>query len=77
MIRFARYIGIDYSGAETPDSGCKGLRAYAAEGSELPEEVQPPPSPRKYWTRRGLADWLCSELGKGTPSIEGWIMGVV
>jgi Domain of unknown function (DUF5597) len=26
MSPFARYIGIDYSGAETPDSSCKGLR---------------------------------------------------
>jgi hypothetical protein len=29
---FARYIGIDYSGAETDDSSCKGLRVYVAEG---------------------------------------------
>jgi hypothetical protein len=26
MPQFARYIGIDYSGAETADSSCKGLR---------------------------------------------------
>jgi hypothetical protein len=71
MTHFARYIGIDYSGAETPDSSCKGLRVYLGEGSEQPKEVQPPPSPRKYWTRRGLAEWLCNELGKGTPTIVG------
>ena len=28
--RFSRYIGIDYSGAETPDSSLKGLRVYEA-----------------------------------------------
>ena len=26
--RFSRYIGIDYSGAQTPDSSLKGLRVY-------------------------------------------------
>jgi hypothetical protein len=28
MSPFARYIGIDYSGAETADSSCKGLRVF-------------------------------------------------
>lgn len=28
MPAFARYIGIDYSGAETPRSALKGLRVY-------------------------------------------------
>jgi hypothetical protein len=55
---FSRYIGIDYSGAETPDSSLKGLRVYEARSESLPVEVAPPPSPRKYWTRRGLAAWL-------------------
>jgi hypothetical protein len=59
MAQFARYIGIDYSGAETPDSSCKGIRVYSAEGSAAPEPVPPtPPSLRRYWTRRGLAEWL-------------------
>ena len=33
MSAFARYIGIDYSGAETPSSSLKGLRVYAADGA--------------------------------------------
>jgi hypothetical protein len=28
---FERYIGIDYSGAVTPESSCKGIRVYVAE----------------------------------------------
>jgi len=32
MALFARYIGIDYSGAETADSSCRGLRVLMAEG---------------------------------------------
>jgi hypothetical protein len=35
MPHFNRYIGIDYSGAETPDSSCRGLRVYVAEGMDV------------------------------------------
>jgi hypothetical protein len=71
MAQFERYIGIDYSGAETAESSCKGLRFYVAEGSGTPEQIQPPPSPRWYWTRRGLAEWLCNELDGEKPTIVG------
>src|ERR1039458_5645134 len=71
MPQFQRYIGIDYSGAETSDSSCKGLRVYVAEGSGDPEQLQPPTSPRRYWTRRGLAKWLCIELDRDIPTIVG------
>ena len=37
MKQFQRHIGIDYSGAETPDPSCKGLRGHIAEG--LREEL--------------------------------------
>jgi len=40
MPQFTRYIGIDYSGAKTPESSCKGL---FMRGSGTPEQVQPPP----------------------------------
>jgi hypothetical protein len=53
---FERYIGIDYSGAKTPSSSLKGLRVYSAKQGSPPLEVQPPPSPRKYWSRRGVAE---------------------
>jgi hypothetical protein len=40
---FDRYIGIDYSGAETPTENLKGLRVYLA-GQDLPlVEVYPLP----------------------------------
>src|ERR1019366_2466599 len=71
MPQFARYIGIDYSGAVTPESSCKGIRVYVAEGIGTPEQIQPPSSPRLYWTRRGLAEWLCEELAADTPTIVG------
>ena len=68
---FARYIGIDYSGAETPTASLKGLRVYVAEGATPPVEVPPPPSPRKYWTRRGIAEWLIERLAENSPSLVG------
>jgi hypothetical protein len=68
---FHRYIGIDYSGAETPDSSLKGLRVYEADRETLPQEVAPPPSSRKYWTRRELALWLEVRLSEEVPTIVG------
>jgi len=62
MPQFARYIGIDYSGAQTPTSSLSPLRVYAADLTSAPEEVFPPTSPRKHWTRKGIAEWLRGEL---------------
>jgi hypothetical protein len=59
MPKFTRYIGVDYTGAQTPTASLKGLRVLMTEGDRPPTEVSPPPSPRKYWTRRGIAEgWL-------------------
>lgn len=69
--QFHRYIGIDYSGAETADASLKGLRVFEAGCGSLPAEVGPPPSPRKYWTRRGLAEWLAGRLAEDTPTLVG------
>jgi hypothetical protein len=71
MPRFERYWGIDYSGAETPTRSLPGLRLYAATLSEPPVEIPPPPSPRKYWTRQGLALWMEQELRCGPPTLVG------
>lgn len=68
---FEGYIGIDYSGAETPTSSLSALRVYAADWLLPPREIPPPPSPRKYWTRRGIAEWLRDELCKSKPIIVG------
>ncbi len=68
---FERYIGIDYSGAQTPSSGLKGLRVYMANRDDEATEVLPPPSPRKYWTRQEVAHWLLERLLELTPTIVG------
>jgi hypothetical protein len=66
-----RYIGIDYSGAEVPTSSLKGLRIYESDRLTPPREVAPPKSPRWYWTRREIAEWLVAKLSAGPPSIVG------
>jgi hypothetical protein len=71
MPTFARYIGIDYSGAETPTSSLKGLRVYLAQGDAPPEEISPPPSPRKYWSRKAIAHWLIARLSEDVPTLVG------
>jgi hypothetical protein len=68
---FARYIGIDYSGAQTPTSSLKGLRVYLAEGGASAVEVPPARSPRWYWTRRGIAEWLIKRLAEDIPTLVG------
>lgn len=71
MRAFQRTIGVDYSGAETPTASLKGLRVYLAESDAAPREVPPPPSPRKYWTRRGIAEWLAEGLAEDVPTLVG------
>jgi hypothetical protein len=71
MPAFARTIGIDYSGAETPTASLKGLRVYMAEGDAPPTEVPPPPSAKRYWTRRGIAEWLVERLAEDVPTLVG------
>ena len=68
---FARYVGINYSGAETPTASLKALRVYLAEGGASPIEVPPPAPPRKYWSRRGIAEWLTERLAEKTPTLVG------
>ncbi len=68
---FARVIGIDYSGAETANSSLKGLRVYMADVGEAPREVPPPLSPKRYWTRRGVAEWLVKRLAEDIPTVVG------
>jgi hypothetical protein len=71
MPAFVRYIGIDYSGAATPATSLKGLRIYLAAGAAPPAEVPPPPSLRKYWTRKGIAEWLVERLSEDVPTLVG------
>ena len=68
---FERYIGIDYSGAETPIASLKGLRVYMSDRDTQPVEVQPPTGAKRYWTRRGIAEWLAKVLSEDMPTLVG------
>ena len=61
----------DYSGTQTPSSSLKGLRAYMADPISPPVEVQPRVGLRKYWTRRGSAEWLVQLLSAEKPILVG------
>ena len=71
MTLFKRYVGIDYSGAVVANASLKGLRVYEATPGSAPTEVQPPPSLKRYWTRRGIAEWLAHELAGETRTLVG------
>jgi hypothetical protein len=71
MTAFDRYIGIDYFGARTATDSLKGLRIYMAGRSTPPAEISPPPSPRKYWTRRGIAEWIVERLEEAAATLIG------
>jgi hypothetical protein len=68
---FERYIGIDYSGAQTPSSSLSGLRVFTADRLTAPQEVQPTLGPRKYWTRKGIAAWLVEKLSEVSLTLVG------
>src|SRR5215471_5483691 len=68
---FERYIGIDYSGAETCESSLKGLRVYMADRANEPREIAPPPSPRLYGNRKEIAQWLVERLSEPVATLVG------
>jgi putative restriction endonuclease len=66
--RFDRYIGIDYSGAETPLAGLPGLRVFVATPETAPAEER---LVRGHWSRRRLGEWLVGQLSNGPATIVG------
>ncbi len=71
MAQFQRYVGIDYSGAQVARASLPGLQVFMAQRGSEPVRVPPPPSPRKYWSRREIAEWLVGLLGEGLPTVVG------
>ena len=65
---FEFYIGIDYSGAETANSGLRGLRIYTADPNTPPTEVQ---LSGRRWTRRAVAEWLQTQLSGDRRTLVG------
>jgi hypothetical protein len=67
---FERYIGIDYSGAATPDSRLKTLQVYRSGRSRPPHKVLPPQDSRQ-WSRRDIAAYCKRMLLSDAPVIIG------
>ena len=59
---FDRYIGIDYSGANTPVARLNGLAVYQAGSDALPGIVFPQTDDCDLWSRKLLAQWLVERL---------------
>ena len=70
MTAFVRTIGIDYSGAQTPEDGLTGLRIYLAHDDARPVEVVPA-NLKRYWSRCGIAEWLVERLAEDQPTLVG------
>lgn len=71
MASFARYIGIDYSGAETPTARLKGLEVYVSAPGKGPERVTTLAGQGWKWNRKEIAHWLAEQLETGEPIIVG------
>lgn len=73
-MRFDRFIGIDYSGAETPEARLKGLQVYVAAPGKAPDEVHCPKSETsavRNWNRQDVAYWLVERIQAGERLLIG------
>lgn len=69
---FARYIGIDYSGAATPETPLQGLQVCEAPLDGEPTLVRTTNPRHSHWTRSGLAAWLIERLNEeNVPTLVG------
>lgn len=57
---FDCFIGIDYSGASTPENRLPGLQVCVTHKGRMPHLVKP--SSGLNWTRREIADWLLTQI---------------
>ncbi len=70
-MRFQHYIGIDYSGAQTPESRLKALQDYKAARDGEPEKISTPKEGAKNWSRLEIAQYCHKALESGEPVIIG------
>lgn len=70
-MRFHDYIGIDYSGAQTPQSRLKALQVYKAAQAGQPLKVSTPIEGAKNWSRLEVAQYCLKALESRAPVIIG------
>ena len=66
---FERFIGIDYSGAKSPDDPLSGLRVFSAGRHGSAQEIRP--QSLRHWSRRQIYSWLADEIHQGSPTLIG------
>lgn len=74
VMNFDLYIGIDYSGRETPTSRTPCLQVYAASDGEEPEVIRTPKNPdggNWNWCRKEIAEWLIEQAKSKVKFIAG------
>lgn len=72
---FDRYIGIDYSGGETPRSRTPALQVYATDTSAEPRAIPSPAAATatrlRNWCREEIAAWLIEQARAGCRYLAG------
>lgn len=74
MNSFVRYVGIDYSGAATPEAGLSGLQVFFTGQGRGTQPVHAPGEQNKRkrrWSRQTVFEWLCEEIAERGPSLIG------
>lgn len=71
MTSFARFIGIDYSGAATPTTPLQGIRVFESEPGVDPIEIRASSGASRHWSRRRLAEWIVRRILEGEPLLFG------
>lgn len=69
--RFARYVGIDYSGAAAADEPLSGLAAVDVHPPDRARIVRPHRGRVRRWSRRTLHEWLTEVLSGDAPTLVG------
>ena len=70
-MKFERYIGVDYSGAQTPESRLRSLQVYTAGQDGAPQKISTSTERAVNWSRLEVAQYCLHELQTGKPVIIG------
>jgi hypothetical protein len=68
---FENYIGIDYSGADTPVKRNKALQVFMAIGDGEPVKIKTDAKSNRNWNRKEIAYWCLNQLKNNAPIIIG------
>ena len=70
-MQFDRYIGIDYSGAQTAESRLKALQVYEATANGEPVKIRAPAAGARNWSRAEIAQYCLAAIESGDTVIIG------